>query len=236
MSDDRLRSLQARAVRVQQRMRECSPYSDVCHLSFPHLIGGADVAYFDDRAFGAVVTWNATEGRIVDRAVASTRTAFPYIPGCFSFREGPAIMKAWRGLSVRPDLLLFHGHGTAHPERFGLACHIGMRLNVPSAGVAGRLLVGTAAEPGPVRRDTTPIYHQDEVVGVALRTRTGVRPVYVSPGYRTSLEDAVSIVLLSCRGYRMPEPLRLAHHHATTARNNASAGVKSTKNSPDMES
>lgn len=213
-----IRDWEAHAIRVQQRLRDSRPLAGACTDQPFSTIGGADAAYAGDRVSGAVVVWNPADGRILDESSAGTRTAIPYVPGCFAFREGPAILKACASLSVRPDVMLFHGHGTAHPRRFGLACHIGMRLGIPSVGVARRLLTGTAAPPGPARGAAAAIWQEGAVVGAAVRTRPGVRQVFVSPGYCMDIANAVSIVLHSCRGYRMPEPLRFAHRRAMAAR------------------
>lgn len=212
----------AHAARVQQQLRNSRrPAGPFSHPPFC-TVAGVDAAYSGDRVFGAVVIWNPADGRIIDESSAITRTAIPYVPGCLAFREGPAILKACAGLLARPDVMLFHGHGMAHPRRFGLASHMGLRLNIPSVGVAGRLLSGTSAEPGMGRGAAASIWQDGAVVGAAVRTRPGVRPVYVSPGHCTDLADAVSTVLHSCRGYRMPEPLRFAHQRAVAARDGAS--------------
>jgi deoxyribonuclease V len=150
------------------------------------------------------------EERIVHRPVS-----FPYVPGLLSFREAPVGLAALGELATPPDLLIVDGHGRAHPRRFGIACHLGVLLDLPTIGCAKSILVGHAAEPGPSPGDWTPLTHRDEIIGAVLRTRTGVKPVYLSVGHRISLETAVAVVISCLRGYRLPEPTRLADRIAS---------------------
>ncbi|MBI4184984.1 MAG: endonuclease V [Proteobacteria bacterium] len=140
-------------------------------------------------------------------ALACRPTGFPYVPGLLSFREAPALLAA---LGVRPDLLLIDGQGLAHPRRFGLACHVGVLAGIPAIGVAKSRLVGSFAEPGPERGARSALLDRGEVIGAVLRTRPGVRPLFVSVGHRVSLESAVRLVLAVTGRYRLPEPCRLA--------------------------
>jgi deoxyribonuclease V len=159
----------------------------------------------------AVLTY--PELGIVETSQAECAETFPYIPGLLAFREGPAITQAWERLRHEPDLVLFEGHGFAHPRRFGLACHMGLWLGVPSIGVARRRLFGIHAPPGPLRGDMCPVLDPDEpgmIIGMFVRTLLGVRPIYVSAGHRMDLEHAVAFTLGCCRRHRMPEPIRLA--------------------------
>lgn len=148
-------------------------------------------------------------GTVVATATAGGPPPFPYVPGYLSFREGPLLLEAFRRLGLRPDLCLFDGHGLAHPRRFGLACHLGLVLGIPSVGCAKSLLVGEYAEPGPHRGDWRPLRLGGTTVGAAVRTREGVRPLFVSPGHAIGLRPAVRWTLACCR-YRVPEPIRLA--------------------------
>lgn len=179
----------------------------------PRLIGGADmsVARFGRRGYAAVVVLDAAGLETVEEAAAAVPVTFPYIPGLLTFRELPAVAQAWARLARRPDVLIFDAHGFAHPRRFGLACYGGVLLDVPSIGCAKSLLVGRHGPLPDVRGATSAIVHQDEVVGVALRTRAGVKPVYVSIGHRMDLETAVEIVLAVSPRYREPETTRRAH-------------------------
>ena len=134
------------------------------------------------------------------------------------FREAPAVQDAFTSLGTPPDLLLVDAHGVAHPRGFGLACHLGLALDVPTIGVAKTVLVGAALSPGPQRGDRAPLLHHGELVGAALRTRAGVAPVYVSTGHCVCLETALRWTLALAPRYRLPEPARRAHAAATSAR------------------
>ncbi|MFQ5829567.1 MAG: endonuclease V [Candidatus Methylomirabilia bacterium] len=175
------------------------------------LIAGADLAYDSDgqRAWAAVVLVEPAEGRLVESVTASGVPPFPYVPGYLSFREGPLIMAAFKRLRRRPDLCLFDGQGLAHPRRFGLACHLGVLLGLPSVGCAKSLLVGEYREPGVKRGDWSPLRLDGEQVGATLRTREGVKPVFVSPGHRITVRQAIRWVLAVSR-FRVSEPIRLA--------------------------
>jgi deoxyribonuclease V len=175
------------------------------------LVAGADLAYRADGrwAWAAVVLVAVPDGRIVESATAAGVPPFPYVPGYLTFREGPLLLAAFRRLQRRPHLVLFDGQGLAHPRRFGLACHLGLLLGLPSIGCAKSLLVGEYEEPGPARGAWTPIRLDGAAVGAALRTRTGVRPIFTSPGYRIGLRGAVRWVL-ACSRFRVPEPIRYA--------------------------
>ncbi len=135
---------------------------------------------------------------------------YPYIPGLLSFRETPAVVAALQGLPAPPDLLMVDGHGRAHPRRFGIACHLGLVLDLPTLGCAKSPLVGRYDEPADAVGAWTPLVDHGEVIGAALRTRPGVKPVFVSVGHRVSLETAIKLVLACGRGVRLPEPTRLA--------------------------
>jgi deoxyribonuclease V len=146
---------------------------------------------------------------------------FPYVPGYLSFREVPPLLAAFEGLERPPDLVLVDGHGRAHPRRFGIACHLGVLLDLPTVGCAKSRLVGAHREPGPRRGATTRLVDGDEVIGVVLRTRPGAKPVYVSVGHRVSLSRARSLVLRLAPRYRLPEPIRAAHAEVNRLRREA---------------
>lgn len=179
----------------------------------PRTIAGLDqsIRRGRDRARAGIVVLDADTLATVDQATAVVDVTFPYVPGLLSFRELPPLAVAWERLAVKPDLLVFDGHGYAHPRRFGLACHGGVLFDTPSIGCAKSILVGRHDELGPERGAREPLVHEGEVVGVALRTRTRVRPVYVSIGHRMDLETAVAWVLRAGAGYREPETTRRAH-------------------------
>jgi deoxyribonuclease V len=182
------------------------------------LVAGTDVACSQatHRLYAAVVVVALPSLEVVEAAVAACRARFPYIPGLFSFREIPPLLKALRKLKCEPDALLFDGHGLAHPRRFGLACHAGLLLGKPSVGCAKSRLVGEYRAVGPRRGDTSDLRLDGALVGAVLRTRDGVAPVFVSPGHRVDVASAVTLVLAATGRYRIPEPIRLAHQ-ATNA-------------------
>jgi deoxyribonuclease V len=177
------------------------------------LVGGADISMrrFGTVGHGGIVVLDGVTLGIMARSTASAPLVFPYVPGYLSFRELPVLEAAWEGLTLRPDVLIFDGHGIAHPRRFGLACHGGVVFDVPSIGCAKSLLVGEHGELGAERGSTAEIVLEGEVVGRAVRTRKGVAPVYVSPGHQMDIDTAVRIVLGVARRYREPETTRHAH-------------------------
>ena len=176
------------------------------------LLAGADVAFSPDmnECIAGVVVWEVQGGRLVEQHVIRRPVRFPYVPGLLSFREAPAVLAALRKLRCEPDAFLFDGQGLAHPRRFGLACHVGLLIDRPSVGCAKSLLVGKCMTPGVARGSRTRIEHDGECIGMAVRTRDNVKPVYVSIGHRLSLKAAVAAVLAGGGGYRIPEPTRLA--------------------------
>lgn len=181
-------------------------------------VGGVDVSYRGGRAFAVIVVMRFPEMVPVAQGTAAVPLSFPYIPGLFAFREGPAALAAWEALALKPDLLLFDGQGSAHPRGFGLAAHMGLWLEVPAVGAAKTRLYGVHGEVGPKAGDWAPLRDErdpERIIGAALRTRAGTKPLYVSPGHRVDLERAVDFVLSCCRGFRIPEPLRLAHRLCT---------------------
>ncbi|HYF06460.1 MAG TPA: endonuclease V [Acetobacteraceae bacterium] len=193
----------------------------------PAALGGADTSAerFDParRVFAAIVTLGAAGGVIASATQAAT-APFPYVPGFLGFREVPALVTAWERLAVKPDLLLVDGHGIAHPRGLGVATHLGLVLDHPTVGVAKSLLVGRPAHPlaeEPGAR--APLVWRGRAIGVALRTRRRANPLYISVGHRVSLERAVSVVLATLGGRRLPEAVRAAHDAANTLRRAALA-------------
>jgi len=176
-------------------------------------VAGADVAYTRSREqlIAAIVIWDREQSEVVEYCVERQPVRFPYIPGLLSFRESPAVLEAFGRLNLEPDLLMVDGHGYAHPRRFGIACHLGVLLDLPTIGCAKSLLVGEH-EPVPDRVGAwVPLRDRNEVIGAALRTRAHVRPIYVSVGHKLDLEQAIYWTLQCCTGYRLPEPSRQAH-------------------------
>ena len=179
----------------------------------PRLIAGVDISVSKERgiATGAVVVLNYPELELVETRVVSGEVSFPYVPGLLSFRESPLILSACEKLSLTPDLILVDGQGIAHPRRLGLASHLGLLLNTPTIGCAKSRLCGSHGVPGAEPGSYAELVDGGEVIGAALRTRLGVTPVYVSIGHRVDLMAAIYWLLECCRGYRLPEPTRLAH-------------------------
>jgi deoxyribonuclease V len=157
-----------------------------------------------------VVLWDHQEECVAEQHMATHPVLFPYIPGLLSFRETPALLAALGCLHQQPDLIMCDGQGLAHPRRFGLACHVGVICDIPAVGCAKSVLVGTYDMPGCSRGATTPLVYRQQHIGQVVRTRTGVKPVFVSVGHRMDLPTAVELVLSCARKYRLPEPTRLA--------------------------
>jgi deoxyribonuclease V len=174
------------------------------------MVAGVDTHYRDDLAIAAVVVVSIQNLETVDWATSSEHLNLPYIPGLLSFREGPAVVAALAKLKFRPDLLIFDGQGIAHPRRCGIASHIGLLLDRPSIGCAKSRLVGHYIEPAREKGDYTFLKDRDETIGAVLRTRDGVKPLYVSIGHRMDLLDSIQIILQCCCRYRLPEPIRRA--------------------------
>jgi deoxyribonuclease V len=187
------------------------------------LVAGADISYnrFSPVFYAAVVVLQTSDWTEVEAQTAIRETSFPYVPGLLSFREAPAVLEAFAKLQHIPDAVMFDGAGFAHPRRFGLACHLGWCLDMPSLGCAKSVLVGEYREPGRKRGSALPLKDKGEVIGMAVRTKDGVKPVYVSVGHKIDLASAVRLVLASCRGYRLPEPTRQAHLRVNELRREA---------------
>jgi deoxyribonuclease V len=177
------------------------------------LVAGIDISSPDARgvARGAVVVLRYPDLSIVEIQVAEGEVTFPYVPGLLSFREGPLILAACEKLGNVPDLVFIDGQGIAHPRRFGLASHVGLFLALPTIGCAKSILCGQHAPVGEEGGSHAELCDNGEVIGAALRTKSGVKLVYVSVGHKIDLTEALQWVLKCCRGYRLPEPTRLAH-------------------------
>lgn len=175
-------------------------------------IAGVDVGFEDGGRVtrAAVVVLDAEDLRPLDSSLARRETVFPYVPGLLSFREIPAVLDALEGLTAPPDLLLCDGQGSAHPRRMGIACHLGLVTGLPSIGVGKSRLTGRHGPVPEQRGAWTPLYDGDEIIGAVLRSRTGVKPIYVSPGHRVGLETAVDRVMRCLTRYRLPETTRAA--------------------------
>jgi deoxyribonuclease V len=166
------------------------------------------------RARGAVVLLSYPELETIECQVVETTTPFPYVPGLLSFREIPVLLAAFRNLSLRPDLLVVDGQGYAHPRRFGLACHLGVLFDLPTIGCAKSRLLGDHGPLAEERGSRADLVDGGEVVGRVLRSRAGVKPLYVSVGHRIGLDAACAWLLRLGGGYRVPEPTRRADQAA----------------------
>lgn len=200
------------AVALQHQLRERLVLQPPPGLRVRH-IAGADISTEkgSDLGWGGIVVLDMETLAPVARECATVPLTFPYVPGLLSFRELPVLAAVWERLQVRPDVLIFDGHGIAHPRRLGIASHGGLLFGVPSIGCAKSLLVGQHGPLGEERGATAELIHKGEVVGMAVRTRRGVHPVYVSPGHLMDLPTAVEFVLRVSPRYREPETTRHAH-------------------------
>jgi len=180
-------------------------------------VAGVDVGFVDDgatsRAAVAVLSFPSLE--LSEQAIAQRPTQFPYVPGFLSFREIPPVLEDLEKLNTTPDLILCDGQGLAHPRRFGLACHLGVLTDIPTIGVAKSRLIGTHAELPVEKGSWQPLIHEQEIIGAVLRTRSTVKPLYVSIGHRVSLPTAIDYVLRCTRSYRLPETTRIADRLAS---------------------
>lgn len=205
----------AEAIAIQQRLRNEVVAAEA--LGAVARVAGVDVGFEDNRTVtrAAVAVLRFPELTLEESAVARRPTAFPYIPGLLSFREVPAVLDALERLTRLPDLLLCDGQGQAHPRRCGIACHLGVLTDLPSIGVAKSRLVGTHNPLSEDKGARQPLLDKGERIGTVLRTRRGVRPLYISIGHRVSLETAVDYVLRCTTRYRLPETTRAAHRLAS---------------------
>ena len=196
------------AVAVQRGLEPLVRETPLGHV---RTVAGLDVSVREDRVRAAVVVLDAETLHVVDQAIWDGPVAFPYVPGLLSFREIPALLPALDRLQALPDVLMLDAHGRAHPRRFGLACHLGVLLDRPALGVAKSVYVGSYDDLGEEKGSTAPLVHRGETVGMAVRTRARVLPVFVSAGHRITLEDAVGLTLRTTGRFKLPEPTRLAH-------------------------
>ena len=176
----------------------------------PHFIAAVDAAFSEENVIGAVCVYSYPEFSLREEVWAVTEGYLPYIPGYLSFREGPAIIEALKKLKARPDLVLFDGQGIAHPKGLGIASHIGVILDKPTIGCAKSRLVGEYEEPDDQKGACSPLIYNGKTVGIVLRTKDKVRPVFVSPGHRIDLQSSLEIILKCTGKYRIPDPLRRA--------------------------
>lgn len=199
------------AIALQRRLADRVERRD--RLGDIRLVAGTDVGFLDHgrMARGAVAVLSFPDLELLESAVAYRPVDFPYIPGLLSFREIPVLLTAFTALSRQPDLLICDGQGLAHPRRFGLACHLGVLLQLPTIGVGKTRLVGEHEDLAESRGSRVPLLHRGETVGAVLRSRDRVKPVYVSTGHRVSLATALDLVQRCTTRFRLPETTRAAH-------------------------
>ena len=205
----------AEAMAVQRELRARVILAD--RLGPVRRVAGVDVGFEADGAVtrAAVAVLGYPQLELLETALARRPTEFPYVPGLLSFRELPAVLDALAQLRDPPDLLLCDGQGIAHPRRLGIASHLGLLVDIPSIGVAKTRLCGVYADPPNERGAWTPLRANGETIGAVLRTRPGVKPLYISSGHRVSLETAIDYVMACCTRYRLPETIRWAHRLAS---------------------
>lgn len=181
-------------------------------------VAGVDMGFEADGTISraAVAVLSFPDLQLQETSLARRPTTFPYIPGFLSFREIPAVLDALEKIKIIPDIILCDGQGIAHPRRFGIACHLGLLIDIPTIGVAKSLLVGKHEDLPETRGSQQPLIHRGETIGAVLRTRTGVKPVYVSSGHRISLPTAIDYVLRCTPKYRLPETTRIADKLASS--------------------
>jgi deoxyribonuclease V len=205
-------------MRLQEKLRDLVSLED--DFAPIRYVAGADLAFdpTTDLAFAGVIVYRFPEMDEVERRSAQRKLRFPYVPGLLSFRESPVLLAAFARLQTDPDLILIDGHGRAHPRLFGIACHIGVLFDKPVIGCAKSLLVGGYQEPEGKRGATASLVFQGERVGIVLRTRDNVKPIFVTQGHRVSLESAVRLVSQCLDGFRIPKPTREADHYVRRLR------------------
>ena len=197
-----------RLVSIQKELKKRLVLED--GFSKIEIIGGSDVHYTGKNAYCTIALFNYRDMKPVGVKTTRSKVTFPYVPGFLSFREAPPIIETYKSLDENPDVLLIDGHGIAHPRGIGLASHVGALLDLPTIGVAKKILVGGFSYPEKVG-DASKIVFDGRHVGFALKTRDGSRPVFISPGHKVSLNSSLELVKRCLKGHRLPEPLRRAH-------------------------
>lgn len=202
----------AEAAEIQRQLRARIRLGPLPHE--PRFIAGIDVSSnrFSNELFAGLIVLTYPDMEEVDAGFARHTTSFPYVPGFLSFREIPALLKAFDDLKTKPDLLFVDGQGIAHPRRLGIATHLGLELEIPSIGIAKSLLFGKGNEPAPDAGAFEYLYDEDEIIGARVRTKARTKPMIISPGARVTVDESIAFALATTRGYRIPEPTRLAHN------------------------
>jgi deoxyribonuclease V len=200
---------EAEAIAIQKELAPQVQRTGTITLDQIHVVAGIDASY-KEIGRAAVIAFSFPDLQIIDQALATRESLFPYIPGLLTFREGPAVEEAVGKLTVSPDVLIFDGQGIAHPRRMGIAAHMGVVFDKPSIGCAKSRLTGKYTDPGPNAGDRSPLYDRGEQIGVVLRSKPRTNPLFISVGHKITLDLAVDVILRCLRGYRLPEPTRMA--------------------------
>jgi len=200
------------ATRLQQTLREQLLIQE---RDFPvNIVGGADISFnkYSTTVYAGIVLLSFPALQPVGYSLVKKEVLFPYVPGYLAFREVPALLEAWQQLPLKPDVLVVDGHGIAHPRRMGIAAHFGVVSGQATLGCAKKKLFGKYVEPPLEKGSYTPLLDKEEVLGVVLRTKTGVQPVFISPGYKLDVRSSLAIISQCTENYRLPEPTRYAHN------------------------
>jgi deoxyribonuclease V len=202
------------AIEIQKKL--AGEVSRTGSVSTPHFIAGVDISVnrFSKTGTGAVVVLSYPDLQVVETQVVTDRVVFPYVPGLLSFREAPLLLAAFEKIKIKPDIIMVDGQGIAHPRRCGIASHLGLLLGISTIGCAKSRLCGEHEIPGIKAGSFTELKDDGEVIGAVLRTRENVKPLYISIGHMIDLPVAIKWVMACYRGYRLPEPTRLAHQAA----------------------
>jgi deoxyribonuclease V len=202
------------AIALQKQMAAEVITDQPLNLDAIRTVAGVDVSVKDDISQAAVVVLTYPALQVIETVRAQMPTPFPYIPGLLSFREGPVLEHAFEQLQHEPDVFIFDGMGIMHPRRLGIAAHMGLWLDRPTIGCGKTWLVGNFAPPDTAQGARSPVTHRGDVLGVVLRTRTNVKPVFISVGHKADLDSAITLTLNCITRYRLPEPIRQAHRAA----------------------
>ena len=205
------------AIALQLRLGVEEPLGSPPRIDTLQRVLGVDVAYVREKrqSYAAAILFSYPSLEVIEQAGAVLTTCYPYVPGLLSFREIPALIEALAQIQATPDVILADGQGYAHMRRFGLARHLGWLYDIPSVGCAKTRLIGEYEIPGMEAGASSDLFNKEEKIGEVLRTRSNVKPLFISPGHKMDFTTARTITLACCRGRRMPEPTRLAHQLTT---------------------
>ena len=199
------------AVKIQEHLKGKVILGNIA--SSPNYVAGLDVSYEKGthRVWAGAVVLGFPDLAVVEKRWAQREVSFPYVPGLLSFREIPALLDVLTQITVEPDVIFCDGQGVAHPRGLGIASHLGVILKKPTIGCAKSRLVGDCDPVGELKGDYSFLRYRGRIIGAVMRTRQGVKPLFVSPGYGVTLDDCIGMVLTTCSRYKIPEPIRQAH-------------------------